>query len=104
MNTLQITKIRYVAIETFKLFNNLSPSDLVKLKNTNYSRRYQHLAELHRVNLESYSMKSFRYEAAHIWNNLPNALRTTTDFKEFGRLIGAWEGISCKCSMCKFNL
>ena len=92
MNTLQITKIRNVAIETFKLFNNLSPSyifDLVKLKNTNYSRRYQHLAELHRVNLESYSMKSFRYEAAHIWNILPNALRTTSDFKEFERLIRA---------------
>ena len=107
MNTLQITTIRKIAIETFKILNNMSPSyilDLVKFKNTNYSFRYQNFAELPRVNTESYGRKSFRYEAAHIWNSFPNELRTTTDFKEFGRLIRAWEGISCKCSMCKFNL
>ena len=101
MNTLQITRIRKIAIETFKILNNMSPSyilDLVKFKNTNYSFRYQNLAELPRVNTESYGRKSFRYGAAHIWNSFPN------DFKEFGRLIQAWEGISCKCSMCKFNL
>ena len=90
MKTLQITRIQKIAIETFKILNNLSPSyilDLEKFRNTNYSFRYQNLAELPRVNTESYGRKSFRYEAAHIWNSLPNALRTTTDFKEFGRLI-----------------
>ena len=98
MNTLQLTRIRKIAIETFKILNNLSPSyilDLIKFKNTNYFFRFQSLAELPRVNTESYGRKSFRYEAAHIWNSLPNELRTTTDFKEFGRLIRAWEGISC---------
>ena len=83
MNTLQMTRIRKIAIETFKILNNLSPSyilDLVKFKNTNYSFRYQNLAELPRVNTESYGRKSFRYEAVHIWNSLPNELRTTTDF------------------------
>ena len=107
MNTLKLTRIRKIALETFKILNNLSPSyilDLVKFKSTNYSFRYQNLAELPRVNTESYGRKSFRYEAAHVWNSLPNELRTTTDFKEFGRLIRTWEGTSCKCSMCKFNL
>ena len=107
MNTLKLTRIRKIALETFKILNNLSPSyilDLVKFKNTNYSFRYQNQAELPRVNTESYGRKSFRYEAAHVWNSLPNEMRTTTDFKEFGRLIRTWEGTSCKCSMCKFNL
>ena len=107
MNTLQMIRIRKNAIETFKILNNLSPSyilDLVKFKNTNYSFTDQNLAELPRVNTEPYGWKSFRYEAAHIWNSLPNELRTTTDFKELGRLTRAWKGISCKCSMCKFNL
>ena len=49
------------------------------------------------------SRKSFRYEAAHIWNSLPNELWKSVDFKEFERLIRTWEGTSCKCSMCKFN-
>ena len=107
MNTLTLTRILKIALETFKILKNLSPSyilDLVKFKSTNYSFRYQNLAELPRVNTESYGRKSFRNEAAHVWNSLPNELRTTTDFKEFGRLIRTWEGTSCKCSMCKFNL
>ena len=57
MKTLQITRIQKIAIETFKILNNLSPSyilDLVKFRNTNYSFRYQNLAELPRVNTESY--------------------------------------------------
>ena len=61
MNTLQITRIRKIAIETFKILNNLSPSyslDLVKFKNTNYSFRCQNLAELPRVTTESYGRKS----------------------------------------------
>ena len=87
MNTLQITRIPKNANETFKSLNTLSPSytlDLVKFKNTNDSFRYQNLAELPGVNTEFNGGKSFRYEAAHIWNSLPNALRTTTDFREFG--------------------
>ena len=104
MNTLQTTRIHKIAIKISKILNYLSPSyilDLVKFKITNYSFRYQNLAEFPRVYTESYGRKSFRYEAAHIWKSLPNELRTATDFNEFGRLIRAWEDISCKCSMCK---
>ena len=49
MNTLKLTRIREIDFETFKILNKLSPSyilDLVKFKNTNYSFRYQKLAEL----------------------------------------------------------
>ena len=72
MNAIQISRICEIAIETFKILNNLSPNyilDLVKFKNTNFSFRYQNLAELPRVNTESYCKKSFRYEAAHIWKS-----------------------------------
>ena len=69
MNTLQITRIRKINIETFKILNNLSSSyilDLVKFKNTSYSFRYQNLAELPRVNTESYGRKSFRLGHPHL--------------------------------------
>ena len=105
MNTLKLTRIRKIALETLKILNKISPSyilDLVKFKNTNNSFRYQNLAQLPRVNTDSYCRQSFRYEAAHVWNSLPNELRTTTDFKEFGSLIQSWEGTSC--SMGNFNL
>ena len=48
-----------------------------------------------------YGNSSFCYVAAGVWNSLPNDLRKIEDFKEFRRLVEAWSGSSCKCSMCK---
>ena len=107
MPTLKLDRTRILAREVFKILNGLSPSYiqyLVTLKSTNYSFRYQNLLEQPRVNTDRYGKKSFRFETAHVWNSLPNDLRTTTDFKEFGRQIRAWGGSACKCSMCKFQL
>ena len=56
--------------------------------------------DLLRVSLTTYGERSFRYEAGHVWNSLPDEMRTTKDFKEFGRLIQTWAGTSCKCSLC----
>ena len=69
INTLQLGRIRTISLETFRILNNMSPTyilDLVKFKNTTYSFRYQNLAKLPGVNIESYSRKSFRYETALI--------------------------------------
>ena len=37
------------------------------------------------MNSATYGKRSFRFEAAHDWNSLPNEMGITTDFKEFGR-------------------
>ena len=103
MNTLRLTRIRKISLETFKILNKLLPNYILDLS-TNYAFRYQNLSELPRVNKESYGRKSFRYEATHIWNSFQNNLRTTIDFKDFGRVIRTWEGTSSKCSMGTFNL
>ena len=107
MPTLQLDRTRILAREVFRILNSLSSSyiqDLVILKSTNYSFRNQNLLEQPRVNTESYGKKSSRFEAAHVWNSLSNDLRTTRDFKEFGRLIRTWGGSACNSSMCKFQL
>ena len=52
MNTLKLINLLKIALESFKILNKLSPSyilDLVKFENTNYSFRYQNLAEIPRV-------------------------------------------------------
>ena len=54
-----------------------------------------------RVRTTKYGKSSFCYEAAGVWNSLPNDLRKVEDFKEFKRLVNTWSGSSCKCSMCK---
>lgn len=86
MNTLQLLRIRKPATEASKILYNMSPDyihDLVNFKNTNYSFRY-------RVNTEMYGRKSFRYQTGHIWSCLPNKMRASTDFREFGKLVQTW--------------
>ena len=65
MPTLQLDRTRIIAREVFKILNGLSPSyiqDLVTLKSTNYSFRYQNLLEQPRVNIYRYGKNSFRFD------------------------------------------
>ena len=104
MPTLHIGRIRLIAIETFKILHKLSPvylHDLVSYKESSYSFRYDNLVDLPRVRTTRYGKSTFCYEAAGVWNSLPNELRKVEDFGEFGRLVHTWGGSSCKCSKCK---
>ena len=97
-------KIRLIAVETFKILHKMSPvylQDLSSYKNSIYSFRYDNLVDVPRVRTTKYGKSSFCYEAAGVWNSLPNDLRKVEDFKEFKRLVNTWSGSSCKCSMCK---
>ena len=104
MPTLHISRIRLIAVETFKILHKMSPvylQDLLSYKNSIYSFRYDNLVDVPRVRTTKYGKSSFCYEAAGVWNSLPNDLRKVEDFKEFKRLVNTWSGSSCKCSMCK---
>ena len=107
MPTLHISRIRLIAIETFKILHKLSLvylHDLVSYKESSYSFRYDNLVDLPRARTTRYGKSTFCHEAAGVWNSLPNELRKVKDFGEFRRLVHTWGGSSCKCSMCKFSL
>ena len=104
MPTLHVNRIRLIAIETFKILHKMSPvylHDLVSYKESNYSFRYDNLADVPRVSTTRYGKSTFSYKAAVVWNSLPNELRKVEDFGELRRLVHTWGGSSCKCSMCK---
>ena len=64
-----------MACEVFKIVNKLSPefiNDLVKIKPSTYNLRTEKQAEIPRVNTTRYGLRSFRSEAARVWNSLPN--------------------------------
>ena len=70
-------------IEVFKIVNNMSPgyiSDLVKIKTSVYDFRDQKKADVPRVNSTRYGLRSFRSEAARVWNSLPNEVRLAESF------------------------
>ena len=83
--------------------HNLSPSyiqDLVKEKDSHYDFINKKQAEIPQVNSKRYGMKSFRFEAAQVWNSLPNEIRLAENYKQFKRLLHAWYGVNCRCTSC----
>ena len=99
--------MRTIALETFKIINKKSPffiQDLIEIKNTNYNFRYVNTAVVPQPRTTSYGKKSFRYEAARIWNSLPNEARQMTSFDQFKNYVNSWcGGQKCYCSSCKFH-
>ena len=89
--TLQVRRIRTMALETFKIINNLSPTclnSLVRIKTSKYSFGYSNILDLPRVRTSStYGKKSFKFAAASLWNSLPDHFRRENSFSQFKSLI-----------------
>ena len=104
--TLKIRRIRTISIETFKIVNKTSPlylHDLITIKQSKYSFRYQNTASIPSTRTTRYGIKTFKYFAAKTWNELPNHFRLENSFKQFKNLINSWNGSSCHCNALKHN-
>ena len=99
--SLQIRRIRTMALETYKIVNKLAPvclHDLVNVKNSKYAFRYSNILDVPEVRTTRYDKKSFMFAAATLWNDLPNHFRTENSFNHFKSLIQSWNGSVCRCS------
>ena len=91
--TLHMSRLRCIASEAYKCINNISPvylRDLVEIKQSNYTFRYQNTAKLPTVRTVTYGQRSFRFESARVWNSLSNGIRTAESFNQFKGLIRTW--------------
>ena len=96
---LHVRRLKQMACEVFKIVNKLSPeyiNDLVKIKPSTYNFRAEKQAEIPSVNTTRYGLRSFRSEAARVWNSLPNELRVAESYPQFRRLIRGWDSLGCK--------
>ena len=101
--SLKVRRLRTIALESFKILNNLSPAylnDLLTFKNYSYSFRYQKTVEVPQVRTVKHGSRSFRSAAAKIWNSLPQDLREISTFNFLKNQINAWSGGTCTCSFC----
>ena len=102
---LHVRRIRTMALETYKILNNLAPSclkNLISVKDSKYSFRYSNILDLPQVKTTTYGKKSFRFAAASLWNSLPDHFRTEGSFSHFKSLLQSWSGTDCRFSACKF--
>jgi hypothetical protein len=100
--SLKIRRLKTIAVETLKIIHKNSPSylhDLINIKLQNHNFRSQETAVLPGVSTR-YGLKSFRYNAVQIWNELPNHCRRETSLGQFKNVIQTWDPMnsSCQCS------
>ena len=104
---LHVRRIKQIACEVFKIINKMSPeyiNDLVEIKTLTYNFREKEQAEVPRVKTTRYGLRSFRSEAARVWNRLPNELRVAESYPQFRRLIHSWDSPICGCPLCSTRL
>jgi hypothetical protein len=103
LHSLRLKRLRSMAIEVFKIINKQTPvylHDLVTIKKSSYSFRYNNTVDIPRVNTTRYGLHSLRYGAVKLWNELPNDLREGISLNNFKNLISKWDGDECSCSFC----
>ena len=88
---LHIKRIRTMAVETFRILNDMSPpllSDLVRIRDCSaHNFRYQNLLQVPQVRTTKNGKKSFRFAAAILWNSFPDSFRQVSSFNQFKDLI-----------------
>ena len=62
-----------------------SISELLTARNSNYNLRGDAILKLPKVNSTKYGMKLWRYQAARLWNTIPNNLRSIDGYRSFKR-------------------
>ena len=102
--TLEINRMRQIAIQTFKILAEEGPcylKDFVKERSGSYAFRYNRILEKPRTKTVRYGTKSFRHVSVDIWNSLPDHMRMKMPLKDFKNVINKWHGQTCKCAACK---
>ena len=62
-----------------------SISELLTAPNSNYNLHGDAILKLPKVNSTKYGIKSWRYQAARLWNNIRNNLTNTDSYRSFKR-------------------
>ena len=105
--TLELSRIRNIALEVFKAIHKLNPSFINNMFSDNvhthsYNLRKDSLRHTHK-RTRNYGLHSFNHVGVTVWNSLPGNIRICDNYKAFKALIKTWSGLKCKCAFCTFN-
>ena len=101
--TLYISRIKNIAIETFKSVKGLNPKYmrfLFSFSTTPYCTRGGSKLNHPKVNTISVGINKFTYQDSKIWNNLLQVVKDTTCLIACEDSIVKWEGTTRKCEFC----
>ena len=99
--SIEVRKLRFLAVEIFKTINDLNPSYMKEIFTLNTTRDVSsNKLFVKTQNTNKYGTDSLRSLGPKIWNNLSNEIRISENLFIFKTLIKTWSGPSCRCSSC----
>ena len=99
--TMEIRRMRTLALEIFKTLTDLNPSFMKDIFHFSpYCSHKKRDIFVHPRNTVTYGDKSLKSFGPHIWNSLPEQIKTTTSISIFKNFMKSWFGPKCKCKMC----
>ena len=101
--TIHHRNIRLLAVEMFKVKNNMSAesvSELFESRVINYNLRSQNDFLVENKNTTGFGIKSLSFLGPKIWNILPMELKCIQDFNQFKSKIKTWIPLNCPCKTC----
>ena len=101
--TMEIIRLRCVALEIFKTVINPHPYYMKEIlsKTTNLTHRPLDI-NFNQNNTTKYGSNSLRSLGPHIWNSLPSEIKKKTEYKKVTNHMNDWFGLKCKCNMSSF--
>ena len=103
--TVHNTNLQRLAIELFKLVNQIPHSCLSDLlilnKNRVHRLRSQNEFKIQCPRTETYGKSSLMYLAPLIWEIVPKNMKKAKTLNEFKSLIKKWKPSDCPCKLCK---
>ena len=102
--TIHHKNIQKLAVEMFKIKNNLSPPLMKGIfkENTNtYDLRNKRCWEPPNVRTVRYGSETIRYRGPKTWDMVPQHIKDSVSLAEFKRKIKTWKPNDCACRLCK---
>ena len=103
--TMEVKRLRLLALEIFKAFNQNCPifiKNYFEKHEKSVSRKYDLKISIR--SSVTFDDRSLRSLAPRVWNSLPKQLKTETSFVNFKEQISKWKwfGPKCKRSLCSY--
>ena len=81
LSTLRHKQMLKIICNVYRSLNHsnypASLKELLNLRQSKYSLRGKHILQIPKVNTTTYGLKSWQYQAAKLWNSLPDTAKAT---------------------------
>ena len=99
--------LQKLAIEMFKVKNNLSPSfmhSIIPATENNYNFRNNPEFKTENIRTTLYGSETLMHRGPKTWDLVPQEIKASRNLNEFKRKIKKWKPEGCTCRMCKIYI